>query len=193
MVAAGWVGTALVLLGAIAVGRYLERPFSDFSRDPLAILGGPVYIGFVSQLGIAVWAVGCGACLVGALTLRGDLRRALVHGGVLTAVLMVDDMVQVHESYRDVGAIPLAQIGYAALAVLFLCTSARAFHRRLLWLYLAAAFFGVSAALDVALDADSPLFVEDGSKLFGVVTWSCFFVGVTVDALRAPSTVPALA
>jgi len=57
----------------------------------------------------------------------------------------------------------------------------------------AAAFFGVSAALDVALDADSPLFVEAGSKLFGVVTWSCVFVGVTVDALRAPSTVPALA
>ena len=39
--------------------------------------------------------------------------------------------------------------------------------------------------IDVALEEDSPFLIEDGSKLFGIVTWTSFFVLAAVGEIQA--------
>jgi len=183
-----WAAAALILLVASAAGMVLDRPFNDFSRDPVTVLEGPAYIGFVSSLGAVAWAIGCGACLVGALALTGRVRLALICGGLLTAILMADDLLLVHEAYIEFVGLPMmaAPIIYAGLAIGFLVVFREFVRRHGLWILLVAcALFAVSAALDVTLDEDSPFLIEDGSKLFGIVTWSSFFVLAAVGEIQA--------
>jgi hypothetical protein len=183
-----WAAAALILLLASAAGMVLDRPFNDFSRDPVTVLEGPAYIGFVSSLGAVAWAIGCGACLVGALALTGRVRLALTCGGLLTAILMADDLLLVHEAYIEFVGLPMmaAPIVYAGLAIGFLVVFREFVRHHGLWILLVAcALFAVSAALDVALDEDSPFLIEDGSKLFGIVTWSSFFVLAAVGEIQA--------
>ena len=188
VVGSAWAAAAIVLLLASAAGMVLDRPFNDFSRDPVTVLEGPAYIGFVSSLGAVAWAVGCGACLVGALALSGRVRLALVCGGLLTAILMADDLLLVHEAYIEFVGLPMvaAPIIYAGLSIAFLVVFREFLRRHGLWLLLVAcALFAVSAAIDFALDEDAPFIVEDGEKLFGIVTWSGFFVLATVQEIQA--------
>ena len=62
----------------------------------------------------------------------------------------------------------------------------RSFLRRHgIWLLLlAGAFLAASAAIDVWFEEDSRFLAEDGSKLFGIVTRTTFFVAATVGELR---------
>ena len=53
------------------------------------------------------------------------------------------------------------------------------------FLPMAGAFLADSAGVDAALEDDAPFVVEDGTKLFGIVTWTSFFVAATVAELRA--------
>ena len=188
VVGSAWAAAAIVLLVASAAGMVLDRPFNDFSRDPVTVLEGPAYIGFVSSLGAVAWAVGCGACLVGALALSGRARLALACGGLLTAILMADDLLLVHEAYIEFVGLPMvaAPLIYAGLSIAFLVVFREFLRRHGLWILLVAcALFAVSAAIDFALDEDAPFIVEDGSKLFGIVTWSGFFVLATVQEIQA--------
>lgn len=188
VVGSAWAAAAIVLLVASAAGMVLDRPFNDFSRDPVTVLEGPAYIGFVSSLGAVAWAVGCGACLVGALALSGRVRLALACGGLLTAILMADDLLLVHEAYIEFVGLPMvaAPLIYAGLSIAFLVVFREFLRRHGLWILLVAcALFAASAAIDFALDEDAPFIVEDGSKLFGIVTWSGFFVLATVQEIQA--------
>ena len=187
VVGSAWAAAAVVLLVASAAGMVLDRPFNDFSRDPVTVLEGPAYIGFVSSLGAVGWAIGCGACLVGALTLSGRVRLALLCGGLLTAILMADDLLLVHEAYIEFVGLPMvaAPIIYAGLTIAYLVVFREFLRRHGLWILLVAcALFAVSAGLDVTMDEDAPFLIEDGSKLFGIVTWSGFFVLATVRELQ---------
>ena len=182
-----WAAAALVLLMASAAGMVLDRSFGDFSRDTVIVLDGPAYIGFVSNVGVVGWSLGCGACLVGALTLHGKTRLALVCGGLLTAMLMADDVFLIHEGYLEGGGLPtvVAPTVYAGLAIAYLVVFRSFLRRHGIWLLLlAGAFLAASAAIDVWFEVDSRFLAEDGSKLFGIVTWTTFFVAATVGELR---------
>ena len=92
---------------------------------------------------------------------------------------MADDLLLIHEAYIEIVGLPMmtAPIIYAGLAIGFLVVFREFVRRHGLWILLVAcALFALSAALDVALDEDSPFLIEDGSKLFGIVTWTSFFV-----------------
>ena len=48
----------------------------DFTRDPLSIVGAPVYIGILSNLGILFWAAGATICFFRLLLLVTSSIRA---------------------------------------------------------------------------------------------------------------------
>ena len=182
-----WAAAALVLLMASAAGMVLDRPLGDFTMDPVTALEGPAYIGFVSSVGAAVWSVGCGACLVGALTLDGRARLPFGFGGLLTALLLADDLFLIHEAYIERVGLPMiaAPMIYAGLAIGYFVGFRDFIRRHGIWLLpIAGAFLAASAGVDTALEEDAPFVVEDGTKLFGIVTWTSFFVAATVGELR---------
>ena len=183
-----WAAAALVLLMASAAGMVLDRPLGDFTMDPVTALEGPAYIGFVSSVGAVGWSVGCGACLIGALTLDGRARLAFAFGGLLTALLLADDLFLIHEAYIERVGLPMiaAPMIYAGLATAYFVGFRDFLRRHGIWfLPMAGAFLAASAGVDAALEDDAPFVVEDGTKLLGIVTWTSFFVAATVAELRA--------
>jgi hypothetical protein len=182
-----YVLTAGLLMVVAAAGAVLDRPIGDLTRDPAAVLDGPAYIGFVSNVGIVVWTLGASACLLAALVLEGPIRWPFVWGGLLTAWLLADDLFLLHESYFIQVHLPeqAAPVIYTAAIVAYGYVFRDFLRRHGLWL-LPTAFvlFAISGALDVTLDADSPFLIEDGAKLFGIVTWTVFFTLAAVRELR---------
>jgi hypothetical protein len=188
LVGVGWAAAALVLLMASAAGMVLDRPLGDFTMDPVTALEGPAYIGFVSSVGAVGWSLGCGACLVGSLTIDGRARLAFLCGGLLTAVLLADDLFLIHEAYIEFIGLPpvAAPVAYAGLAIAYIVVFRDFLRAHGIWLLpLACALLAVSAAVDTSLEENAPFIVEDGTKLLGIVTWSSFFVAAAVSELRS--------
>ena len=214
LVAAILPATAIVVVAAVAT-RILDIPIQDAMGDPLARLGAHPLLGFVSNLGILLWAAAAGACLVGALGLRHERdadrveqRTFFAASAALTTLLVLDDMFQLHEdlvpSLLGRGQ-TFILLGYVVLVGVYLWR-----FRRLLatteWALLAAAGagFAISIGMDVlplalsylpgglGIDTESAPFefvehlLEDGAKLVGIALWLAFYLR-TAGAMLAPS------
>jgi hypothetical protein len=169
-------------------------------RDPIAVAGGPLHAGLLSNIGILVWAIGAGACLLAAAALWGVADagrecRLLLGVGVLTTVLAADDLLMFHE---DVGIGPrwlglseeliIGTLGAATLALLVV-------YRDLVWrmatrwvLLIAAAGFAVSIGIDLVDDRMNYVIEEDLAKMVGVWNWTLGWgVGAALLVRRALS------
>ena len=119
--------TYIVLFGLLftitMISGYYNIPISSFTRDPTVVLGGPSYIGFISNIGILFWAFTAAICLFSSVIHKQGNNQAtsqfLLYSGLLTLWLLLDDLL-------------LEQQGFEFL-------------------------------------------LEDGLKLFGIVTWFIFF------------------
>lgn len=197
-------GPAVAILLLTSAGVFLLNRYpSFFVRDPAATLGAHPLIGAQSHLGILVWAAGAGICLSAWTVLRrsggtrADREPAafFLYFGVLTTVLLLDDLFLVHEEL-------LGRIGIGELSVLMAYTVAIGAgairFRSILFrsadpsvLFAAAfVFFGLSVGVDLVQDlgieealnpeagmlvGEVRLFVEDGLKLLGITSWTAYF------------------
>jgi hypothetical protein len=185
VVAAAWMAAGAVLIAVAVASVVLDRSTGHFTRDAVNVLETSLSIGFVSTLGAIVWSVAATACLLVAVIVEGQTRQVFVWGGILTAALLVDDAFLLHEAYaQETGnsekhVLLVYPVAMAAYVVRF-----RWFLRRhgLVLLPLALAWFGVSAVLDVS--EPGPFLLEDGAKLFGIVTWALFFLWAAVRELH---------
>lgn len=192
---AGGAALAMVIVGASAVG--LDT--SDLLRDPLAVLEANPLTGFLSNLGIVLWSASAGACFLAALVLRSDESRFFLWSGVLTTVLAVDDLYQLHEA-----VIPyvlgidqrLVVLGYVALVALYVWRFRKILLETEYTLLVAAGIgFGVSIGTDLLpveiwRSSLGPLvrLAEDGGKFFGILFWLAYFLRSGAACL-APTTV----
>jgi hypothetical protein len=186
------VSTALV--GVVLLLHWWKGiPFGTMTRDPLAVVGGAFYTGFLSQVGLFFWSAAAAVCLfcATALSRRPDklaLKRFLVVSGLLTLVLALDDVFLLHEAFFPSIGVP-EKLVFSCYAGFVLCYLI-AFHSIILQtefvlLFMALAFFGVSIILDLSnfswLD---PFLLEDGAKLVGIVSWFSYFFRVGQVAVK---------
>lgn len=201
------LGSTATLVG-LAAAASLAIPglsLDMLMRDPLAVMEGSRYIGALSNVGIVLWAMAAGACVVLVLALLrqarpGDAISFFLWSFVLTAVLGLDDLFQIHEwvQERVPGREVTVTLGYVLLAGAY----AWRFGRSLLafdgsLIIAAGACFAASIALDAVPDrlhpeALKPFFLpaEDGLKLLGIAFWLAFFLragAVAADARGADS------
>lgn len=193
---------ALVLLLLIVAGLQSKIPTDILMREPQAVSGHQWYVGFFSNLGAVIWSLTAGISLFTAHVLARhssqlDICRLLVGGGLLTLLLMADNLFLLHDQvfsgYLGLGKIPIFG-AYGFLACSFLVTSRAAIFRSA-WPLLIAALgcFGLSIVFDlffnelgVAIGRGQLL--EDGLKLLGIVIWFSYFTLVSYDALRPSKT-----
>jgi hypothetical protein len=171
----------------VAAARAVDHPVADFLQDPADAFEGPTYIGAVSTGGAVLWAAAAAACLVAALVLPSVARAPFLFGAALTAVLLADDLYQLHEMANSALGIPQAVPSAAyAVAIVVYVVVFRDFVRRHgpALLPIALGLFGLSSLIDLALEEDAPMLLEDGAKLFGIVTWTVFFTSAAVTDLR---------
>ncbi len=186
-----WAAGLAVLVAAIGQD-VVER--EALLLDPVTVGGLPWYTGLVSQLGVVCWAVaatvaGCGGFVAGLVGRRGA-AVFLASGSALGALLLVDDLFQLHAVLlpRWLGVPKLGVVAvYGVLAVVWVVANRAELLRTRLHLFAASALaFAGSIAADVLGDGSgTSLVVEDGGKLLGILAWAAFFIATSVDIVRS--------
>lgn len=192
-----WLAFAFIAAGsAVLIGAVLfmhqrwSVPMGTLTQDPL--FHRPVYVGFLSQSGILLWAAAAAVCLTVAATLHAygggrAERRFFVSAGLLTVFLCLDDAFMLHDVVLpDHLGIP-EQAVYAAYVGLVLAFLGVFFGRILeseyLVLGVAFVFFAVSILADIReLPWLDPFLLEDGAKAIGIVAWLTYFSRAGVRA-----------
>jgi hypothetical protein len=168
-------------------------PIGNLTRDPNAIAKIPSYTGFISQSGIFFWAASAAICLFCANVLPKNLinveaRQFLCLSGMLSLLLGLDDVFQFHEACFTVLGIPekVVLASYAGF-MLFILIKFKAFilNSNFILLAIALGFFGFSIVVDkFNLFGSYRHIMEDGSKLFGIVTWSSYYFNICTSTLQ---------
>jgi hypothetical protein len=170
----------------------------DFFRDITALAEVPFYTGFVSQLGSLLWAASVTSCFFALFIINGlnigspQCRRFLLHAGLFSTFLMLDDMFLFHEevvsTYLGIGQ-KKVYLAYFLVVLAFLYFNRREIlSSEYLPLVIAMAAFGLSISLDVIEDSffevlsgslyeKYEVFFEDGIKFIGIATWLAFYLG----------------
>jgi hypothetical protein len=154
------------------------------TRDPSAIFDMPLYIGFLSQVGIFFWASTAAVCLYSGALLAAQPRNAstkhfLYSAGLLSILLGLGDAFLLHEQFFPYIGIPEKAIYviYGCLMLYFLYRF-REHILRTEYLVLAAglSLFAVSVLLDVIQPEGVDIFlIEDSAKLVGIMSWMAYF------------------
>lgn len=189
------VGMLLVLL--VVLHGVTKIPFASFTADPAATFGfSPIY-GYISNLGILMWSLCVSVCFFSAavLNIRKDQRgnvAFLTCFGILTSILMFDDLFMFHESvapwYFNVPEkVVLAFYGIYATGCFY--------HFRKIIFTRESGLFALSVAalgMSVVIDQFSSRYYipgeylfEDGLKFVGIASWLSYFVSYSFAQIMA--------
>lgn len=179
-----------MLLGAWLLHRTAGISIRKLTADPAKVLHIHPLAGLISNIGILLWSAAAAVCFfcysIADLTPR-RFRAFLLASALLTTLLLLDDLFQLHErlfpKYLGLPE-PVTCAAYVVLVLAYLYV----FRREILQtdfvlLALASGCFGVSVVCD-QLFADRPWgLIEDGAKLLGLAWWCAYFVRVCHRAL----------
>lgn len=201
-----WIFVPVILLLAAArIQTYV--PLSHLTRDPLVVADAPFYIGIFSNLGVLFWCAGGAIALFSGVVCRAhqasqELGRFFLASGVLTLVLMFDDLFQLHEGFLPYHVGIPEDIVYLFYAIAFSWYLIR-FRKTLKktpfgYLGLAFLLLGIAPIFDKEilpmpaswLANDGIFLFEDGFKLLGIVAWFIYFAVSGSQALigdRSPT------
>ena len=183
-------GTACILIAAaFFVSAVTETPIGFLLRDPNAIARQPLYYGALETAGIMLMACTGGATLFASSLCRARAARFLLMGGLLTMLLVADDLYMLHENSPKLGLNEAITFGiYLALALVFAAVNLSYLLGSPISLFATSgAFFAAAMGVDAipGLDQQLPRGSEDLLEVIGICYWSAFFVKCARDALRA--------
>ena len=197
VIAAIYLPAFAVLAFCYAFSDPAGIPFPDFFRDPTVTLGGHPLTGMLSHVGVLVWMAAAGICLfTGAVTYGRPADRSstdfFLWAGVFSGVLLLDDLFLFHDDLATsyLGLDEKIVVGaYGVAAIVFIYQ----FRKRILdsdylLLLVAGSFFGVSLGIDFLLagwNSSLRIAFEDGCKLFGIVSWSAYFIQQCFREIRS--------
>jgi hypothetical protein len=175
------------LLFLVTAAAYFARiPLSSFTRDMAAIAHVHPLIGIVSNVGILMWCATVAICFFSRSLLHHQGLQAearfLFWAGLVTLVLLIDDLFMVHEYIAPVHFHlneKLVLASYACGAGAYLVS-----HRRLIlasnYQLLAAAMmlFTVSMLVDFTDARGWWAVSEDGFKILGIASWLGYHAGM---------------
>ncbi len=182
------------------VGLVLQRqvPYDELLLDPNSVNRVPWYTGLVSNLGILCWTTATSTAFFGSWLARYGGRRAasvmLGRGAVLSTILLLDDLFQLHVAVKPLFGVSKAAVylAYLIVAAWWVLTQREEIRRTRSELLLASlGAFGGSIVVDQIgaqlplLDADSALLIEDACKFLGVLAWAQYFVLTSSDIVKS--------
>lgn len=196
-----YIPTLVTLVVLVIVNIITGIPVRYFMIDPVSEFAAPMYLGLVSNLGVLLWCSTAAVCLFsGGMSLNVSKDREvslfMLCSGLITSMLLFDDLFLLHEEVLPDHLFIPQKLVFAAYAGLTLTYLFR-FKRMILnteytLLLLAFGFFGLSVFVDLFVTPEEFLIagyhgrhlIEDGLKLFGIVTWSAYFIRVCIQKVR---------
>ncbi|MBI4547777.1 MAG: hypothetical protein HY707_07350 [Ignavibacteriae bacterium] len=185
-----YVPTIALLCGVVLLRVFANVPIGELMRDPVNLLKFPFYLGLVSNIGILFWCSAAAICLFTSVVMRKHpvehrFSQFLFVSGIITIFLLLDDFFNLHDvvypEYLHIHEYLVYAI-YGTVVALYLVTFRATIlqtENALIFL-LALGFFGLSLLTDMLTDRNLVLIpaqflVEDGLKLFGIMSWFAFF------------------
>ncbi len=175
----------VILLGlAYLASVLLNIPIEHLTADPAMISGAHPFLGFISNIGVLLWAAAASVCLFTYLVLRYrySSKKALflLWSGVISTILCLDDLFMLHETvfpwhfripeYMIYAGYILAVGGYVVFY------AKRILQSEYLLFAGALLLLGLSMTGDQLLPQEGiAYFIEDTLKLFGIGTWFLYF------------------
>lgn len=181
-----WTYFVLVILIALIliISHLLEIPIEHFTADPAVTYNAHPLTGAISHIGVLIWCSAAVACIFSFVILRINTRRRdswfLFWSGVVTAVLVIDDLFMFHEAifpwYFHVPQ-KLVYVGYVLMITgYFYYFRNQILNSEYYILLTAVVFLGFSVVGDFVLPQEGIAYlVEDGFKLFGIATWFIYY------------------
>jgi hypothetical protein len=173
----------LLLVGIAALSPHIA--LSSLTRDMAAIAQVHPLTGVVSNVGTLLWCAAAAICVFSSSLLRQRglhaEARFLSWGGLLTIVLLVDDLFMVHEYLAPVHL----HVHEKVVLAIYACAAGAYLlgHRRLIlaanYQLLAAAMvlFTASMLMDIADVQGWWNLAEDGLKVLGIASWLGYHAG----------------
>lgn len=174
------------------------------TADTAEIGNQPPYAGIVSNLGILIWSFSLASCWIAAAVIKKDTTKRtswqsfFFFSGLVTALLLFDDMLQIHEQShaylqflsQDAAELVVFSL-YGALILYYIVTFRNLFKKtEYLILLLAVGFLGVSLVVDqnhetVQLaESNRSVLLEEGAKFLGIASWLTYFARTSLSKLR---------
>ncbi|WP_295625705.1 hypothetical protein [uncultured Nitrosomonas sp.] len=174
----------VALFSVWIISRQYSILIDNFFREPAAILKFNPFLGVMSNVGVLLWTFSAAICLfVAVLLIKNGSKKIglyLLYSAALTFVLLVDDFCLLHEhifpQYLNVPE-KVFYLAYILAMLFFFIIFARIILRTdYIILLIACAFLALSIVSDLVLrQTGIAVLVEDGFKLFGIVTWLIYF------------------
>lgn len=175
-----------LLFSIATISVYFDVPVGNFTRDPIAILGGHPFIGVVSNIGILFWSATAAICIFASEIYleKTEFSTFLFFSGLMTLLLLFDDLFQLHEkidTYLLVHEYTAYVIYFILISIYFVKFSKIILSTEYMVLFIACSFLSLSVLADMLLSyfitqRDIKFLIEDGFKLFGIVTWFIYFI-----------------
>lgn len=183
-----YLPAGVLLLIVLMASVHTDIPLAMFTRDPADITHTSPFLGVVSNICILLWCASAAICFFSFFIFRKTEAHSaaifFLFSGLLTSMLMLDDLFLLHERifpqylhWRQ----RYIYLSYVSVVLVYLATFRQIiFKNNFLVLSLALGFFFMSVAVDcMAAKMDNLVsyyhLFEDGFKLFGLASWLGYF------------------
>lgn len=193
------VGSALFFSFVIYLGILHDISPKTLIRDPAAIVEGPFYLGFFSNIGVLFWAATVAVCFLtysflSRITADSPFRALLFFAGLLSLFLLLDDFFLLHDdvlpNYLGLNGEIFTLVVYGLSILSFLFYFQKIILRSdFLLLFFALMFLGLSMTIDnmtalfPKLNVSGVYILEDMFKFLGIITWFLYFSRLSLFAL----------
>lgn len=190
-----YIPAILLLCAGLLVSIATSSPLGFLTRDPTAILGGHPLVGAFSNIGVLLWCAAASVCLFTSVSLKGSLdskiQGCLFFGGLLSGVLLFDDLFLVHEELgpRYLGMDEkLIYLSYASMIGAYLLKFRKVLiDHEPFFLFASLGLFAISVLFDSNLFGPpqlSTFFVEESAKYLGILSWCIFHLRLSALGIR---------
>lgn len=186
--------TTAILSIVIFLGIEHDIELDHFTQDPASIMGTPFYLGFFSYIGILFWCAGAVVCFFSRAVIPDEpstkrIRSFLLYSGLITTLLMFDDLFLLHELVLpELFFLPEMVVYLLYLNILLVYAilfRAELLNSEFIILVIAAGLIGASQFVDsIPMPIPEDSFLEDAVKLFGIVTWFTFYLRYCLQAME---------
>lgn len=191
----------MLLFFVVFVSSKTGVSIKSFMNDPSAIARINPFLGAVSNIGILFWCAAASICffsfvLLRNSSIRNSLQNFLFASGFITTILLLDDLFLFHEENWNSRETlfpnmyflseKVIYISYLLIILFYLVKFRRIILKTdFVLLLLAFLFFGISMSIDFFdISLLDYAIVEDGCKLFGIVSWFGYFSVVCFKAIK---------
>jgi len=181
------IGT-VILISTYLICHANNIPLALLFRDPSSSGGLPFYAGWISYLGVAIWAAGSSIILFTSHFLKNTIRRYCLALGIFMMLLLIDDFFMLHDGLFGVLHIPeiLIYFVYGFFAIIVLKLALQVLQpEEIFQLVTAFGLLGISIGIDVfqaylESHISNRILFEDGFKLLGII--GLFFHSLTISS-----------